>query len=168
MRWILTVLLFSSCMTEQKAVSYFDRNIVEASKYCSAKFPLWERIDTVFTGLDSADYNKAYYDVWQLVDSLLAHPAINVYYDTGTVNYIRTVTQIKVKEILKPCLDSTKTIYVYQEDKGITTALRIDLETANKIAYHHKSMARLRLKIIFSMAALLLISTAYQTRKLWL
>lgn len=168
MRWVIILLLFSSCASEQKAVRYFDRHTDLASKYCAAKFPIWERVDTVFTGLDSAAYNQAYYDLWAVVDSLIRNPIIGIIYDTVRVDSIRTVTRYRVREVLKPCLDSNNVVYIYQEDKGITAVIRKDLDAANKIAYHHKQLARMRLKIIFGLLALLLISTAYSTRKLWL
>ena len=59
---IVVLLILSGCVNQRKATIWFNEHEQKAAEYCAVKYPVKESIDSSYK-IDSANYNKAYYEL---------------------------------------------------------------------------------------------------------
>lgn len=174
------LMTLSSCTTQKKATKYFDEHPKDAADYCAVKFPVKETIDTIYSGIDSADYELAYREVWEYADSLLNElgkkPGEVVIYQGDTIyvpsvkanDRLRKEIEKELRKKLRPCIDSVKVITKTVENTAKVTSLQITVQelSADRDKWKAKSYAQRRL--IFWLFAVLILGTLYLTRGLWM
>lgn len=59
--FVTMVAFFTSCVTPRKAAEVMDNNPEEAAQYCSDRYPVKVRVDTIWTEIDKTDYETMRY-----------------------------------------------------------------------------------------------------------
>jgi hypothetical protein len=112
---IAGLLFLLSCMSEKKAANYFNQHKTKAAKYCSETFPVKPETIVEFIAVDSAGYDQAYNDLLKYADSVLqskrdttiwrSKDTVYMYIKADTAK-IRKDIEHRLKQLLKPCIDS--------------------------------------------------------------
>lgn len=125
------LLVLASCTTQKKATTWFNEHEQKAAEYCAVKYPVNESIDTSYK-VDSANYNKAYYELWAYADSLLKERE-KISTDTVYFQTVREQIKTEIKWRLKPCVDSIKTIVKTVENTAKVQALTLSINAKDDI-----------------------------------
>lgn len=125
------LLVLASCTTQKKATTWFNEHEQKAAEYCAVKYPVKESIDTSYK-VDSANYNKAYYELWAYADSLLKERE-KISTDTVYFQTVREQIKTEIKWRLKPCVDSIKTIVKTVENTAKVQALTLSINAKDDI-----------------------------------
>lgn len=114
MRYLLFIILFASCTTQEKVTKWNDAHKLEAAKYCAEKFPVTS-YDTIveLKVIDSTKYKEAEIRLIMAYDTIIKHR-----------DSFRTI----IKRVLKPCLDTPKvTIRVVTDSAKIYTMIQNEM-----------------------------------------
>ena len=128
---IVVLLILSGCVNQRKATIWFNEHEQKAAEYCAVKYPVKESIDSSYK-VDSANYNKAYYELWAYADSLL-NEREKVSIDTVYFQTVREQIKTEIKWRLKPCVDSIKTITKTVENTAKVQALTLSINAKDDI-----------------------------------
>lgn len=168
---IVGLLIHSSCTTEKKAITWLNNHEQKAAEYCAVKYPVKESVDSSYK-IDSANYNKAYYELWAYADSLLKERE-KVSTDTVYFQTVREQIKTEIKWRLKPCIDSIKTITKTVENTAKVQALTLSLSVKDEtISKRDLRITNLEGKLswykqaFFSLCGLLLLILLISFRKL--
>jgi hypothetical protein len=136
---IVGLLILSGCVNQRKATTWFNEHEQKAAEYCAVKYPVKESIDSSYT-IDSAAYNKAFYELWAYSDSLLnvietrkpdtvrENGVITITkYKSLNIDSLRKEISVQVRRSLKPCVDSIKTIVKTVENTAKVQALTLSI-----------------------------------------
>lgn len=133
---------FSSCNTERKATNYFNSHKPKAAKYCSETFPLKPETIVEFIQVDSSGYNEAYMELLTYADSILQSKrdttriivgdTVYYYIKTDTAK-IRKEVERKLRQSLKPCIDSVVHIRERVVDSAKVFYLNSEIATREQI-----------------------------------
>lgn len=116
MKYLIIVLLFTSCITQKKVNNWLDDHPTEAAGYCADNFPPDTLTKTVIEQTDSAGYYDAYMGMAYLADSLMNELQRKSGAATPDKPYkpnidsIRGVIDKEIRKRLKPCLDTVKVV----------------------------------------------------------
>lgn len=174
MRKLLILLLFASCISQKKVEKYLEKHKDFTADFCSDKFPVWERVDTILT-VDTGFYEQAYNEMWHFTDSLLTR--IDDLENTKEFMYIPVKTNMDslaevvkafLRRSLKPCKDSIMTVTRMVEDKARVQQLTQEIATLKKDNDTYKAIAKLRLRFLLGIATALFVLIAFNTKKYWL
>jgi hypothetical protein len=108
--YILVIILFSSCITEKQANSWFNDHKPKAAAFCHANFPVDTVKKTEFKYVDSSGYHDAYLNVSHLADCLflaldsVTHIPGKPY--KPNIDSLRKVVDKELRKRLTPCVDS--------------------------------------------------------------
>ena len=105
----VVVLILSSCTNLKKATTYLDKNRVEAAKYCISRFPIIEKVDTLYMQ-DSTDYDTVFNELLRYSDSLLNELDKKPAGEKIDVDSLRKVLTLQIREKVKPCIDNIKVV----------------------------------------------------------
>lgn len=128
---IVGLLILSGCVNQKKATDWFNKHEQKAAEYCAVKYPVKESIDSSYK-VDSANYNKAYYELWAYADSLLKERE-KVSTDTVYFQTVREQIKTEIKWRLKPCVDSIKTIVKTVENTARVQALTLSIAAKDDV-----------------------------------
>lgn len=116
MKYLLPLLLFTSCITQRKVTRWNLEHPTQAAKYCADNFPPDTITRTETTTIDSTGYNQVNTDLQKLADSMLlelkkkteaATPAAPYH---PNIDSIRMVLKREIQKSIKPCVDSIKIV----------------------------------------------------------
>lgn len=142
--YIFFICVLGSCVTNKKAVTYFDKNRDKAAEYCADRFPVIEKTDTVeivdSTLLRAYEEEHAY--MVSYIDSI-----ISIKCDSSAKREIITVIKdgIKPKPIVKyvtRVVENTARVQALRDscDKLSSNLYKkLDITTQNLIAMTDKS-----------------------------
>jgi hypothetical protein len=119
MKYIIIVLLFTSCATQKKVNRWLNEHPAEAAGYCADKFPPDTTTKTVFQNVDSSGYKESYEDLSRLADSIfyrldsLEHIPVTNQRCPPRINLdsLRKVVDREIRKRLTPCVDSIQQVY---------------------------------------------------------
>lgn len=133
MKYLIIILLFTSCINARKATEYMRNHRDVSSKVCAELYPV--KADSSFSyTIDSSSYESAIMEMTYVIDSLINNcrdAAGRIVVKDSLIHIrdsiIRTVVRVK------PCKDSVKTVTVIKLDNAALTACSIQLtEEHNK------------------------------------
>ena len=116
MKYLLIVILFTSCVTQKKVNRWLNEHPTEAAGYCADKFPPDTLTKTVIENIDSAGYYDAYMNMSYLADSLflkldsLTNSSTHDKRYKPNLDSIRKVVDKEIRKRLKPCIDTVRVV----------------------------------------------------------
>lgn len=165
--------LMSGCVSESKVIKWNDKHPVQASHYCSVKFPVEEQTQVEYR-VDSADYNAVVDSIRRYTDSILDAARADGK-DTQYIEQVRERIKTEIRWRLLPCLDSTKVITKTVENTARVKYLQGLLEAKDltitkrdeRITELENKLAKCR-KLLWLFGILLAIALLYITRRVWM
>lgn len=129
MRYLIIIILFTSCVTQKKVNRWLDDHKTEAAGYCADKFPPDTVTRTVTQNIDSAGYYDAYMNMSYLADSLFFRLDSIQHLPPGerhkiNVDSLRKIVDKEIRKRLKPCIDTVIHVTHTVIDKARETQLR--------------------------------------------
>lgn len=124
MKYIIILLLFTSCITQKKVEHWLNDHQMQAAKYCSDRFPVVPEIDTVYKAPDTTKYAEAVNNLEQTLDSALAELKRKSAAATPEKPYrpnidsIRSILVADIRRGVRPCKDSIQYIEITKVDKA--------------------------------------------------
>lgn len=159
MRYLVVILLLSSCVTENKARHWMDEHPYSAATYCADKFPIWEHSDTVIQDADVSPYDSAFNELWGYIDRLREYNAsidsIIVIDSIRTIFRDRYVPYVQTKTITITRRDSSEITKHLEQIKALQRQLSVTQKVANA-----------KITKILGIAIGALVTMAYQIRRL--
>lgn len=129
MRYLIIIILFTSCVTQKKVNRWLDDHKTEAAGYCADNFPPDTITRTVTQNIDSAGYYDAYMNMSYLADSLFFRLDSIQHLPPGdrpkiNVDSLRKIVDKEIRKRLKPCIDTVIHVTHTVVDKARETQLR--------------------------------------------
>lgn len=169
MRYILVLLLLSSCATERSVNKWLIKHPDDLVQVCDSVFPKRELIDTIYDGIrhtypkgiDSEAYMKAYAQIWDYADSL-----------ESVLQGIDTTHRITIRDSLRKVFIyrfrfkyDTIRITRYQFDSLKVKILTDSLETKNTEIKYLKKIAADRINYLLGILSIVGTFMSYQLRQ---
>lgn len=159
MRYLVVILLLSSCVTEKKAHRWMDAHPLEASTYCVAAFPIRELRDTVYLEDDTSPYDSAFNELWNYIDYLRDY---NGSKDSIFVfDSIRTVFKTKYLPYTR-----TKYVTITRTDSANVVKYQESINELNKQLEVTQKVANAKITKILGIAITAILTMGYQIRRL--